>query len=59
MEAYKEIVKKFACSIARIATLFVLITAIRSNWNDTPSIIIACASAITWGVTGYIDALNK
>ena len=54
-----KIVKKFGCSIARIATLSVLIMAIRSDWNDIHSIIIACSSAITWAATGYIDALNR
>ena len=52
-------VKKFWCTIARIATLTVLIMAIRSDWNDTHSIIIACSVAITWAITGFLDALNR
>ena len=54
-----KIVKEFGCFIARVATLTVLIIAIRSDWNDTHSIIIACSVAITWAATGYIDALNR
>ena len=54
-----KIVKKIGCYIARVATLTFLIMAIRSDWNDTHSIIIACSVAITWATTGYIDALNR
>lgn len=47
--------KYIAYAMARCATLFAATIAIKFGWDQSVTILIVAATAVTWGVTGYAD----